>query len=203
VRNVPCEPPGNEGRPLGECETDRVHRLLEDTGRRGHRGHEMVGRGRRLSGCQAVDLVVVRDDSEVDVPPNRVHVVPESDAVPVTVTHLDDDLLIGARECEPGGRRERSSVQGVHALDVVEVRSVAVAPDPPEHRELVLLPPQLSEGSFQGFIHAEVATTGAPRRTVRVGEVLGLGHHHTAPSESIAPAAVRVTGSPRCSLIFE
>ena len=100
--------------------------------------------------------------------------------VAVAVTHLDDDLQVGAGERKRGRRRQRASVQRVHALHVEEVGAVAVAADAPHHGELVLLPAELGERALERLPHPEVAATRAPGRLDRRCELLDLRHQRAS-----------------------
>ena len=124
-----AEPAGDVAAAGGERERHRIQHPLEIAVGRRLGLHAGLGRGRCLTGCQPVDLIVHHDIRHVDVPTHRLDEVVESDAVAIAVATGDDHRHRLVGELGAGRKRQRSPVQTVHAVRTNEAGQVRRASD--------------------------------------------------------------------------
>ena len=143
---------------------ERVQRLEARAVRRGV-ALRADRRGRRgLLLRQPVDLVVVQEDGQVHVVPDRVDPVRRADAAAVAVAGVDEHRQVRPRHLDALGDRERAAVDAVEAVGLHVVREAARAADSGhEHgalRSEILVAAQALDRREDGV----VAATAAPAR---------------------------------------
>ena len=85
-----------------------------------------------------------------------------ADAVAVAIATDTDDFQLVIAQFDAGAHRQRTAMQGVHAVGVDEAGQVRRAADAADDHDLVGIEAELEERGLQRGQHGKIAATGAP-----------------------------------------
>src|SRR5487761_111144 len=119
-------------------------------------------RGRSLSRCQAIDLVVHYNVSNVEIPSHRVYKMPQSDAVSVPVSARHHNVQVGVCELCSCRHRHCPSVEAVETVRGYEPRQVAGTAYSRTYKQVLRIYLKVRNRLHKRIQDAEISASRAP-----------------------------------------
>ena len=150
------------------------NRRVDRAHRRRRRACADPRRRRKLTFCQAVDLVIEHQYLQIHVPPEHVHQMIAADAQPVAVAGNHPNVELGVGQLDTRGKSRRAAMDGVKPIGRHVIGQARRAADAGHEYRVLALGAEVGESLLHRLEDRVIAATGTPANFLVGREIVRL-----------------------------